>query len=67
MLKYLKITVKERFSQVGVVPLLSYKELDTIYTDEKISDETVKILTDKSVCVITTDLLGVVPRRSAVN
>ena len=48
------LTESKKFSQVGVVPLLSYKELDTIYTDEKIFDETVKSLTDKAICVVTT-------------
>lgn len=48
------LTESKKFSQVGVVPLLNYRELDTIYTDEKIPDEAVKSLTDKSICVVTT-------------
>lgn len=48
------LTESKKFSQVGVVPLLTYKELDVIYTDEQISDETVKSLTDKAICVVTT-------------
>ena len=36
------LTESKKFSQVGVVPLLSYNELDTIYTDDKISDEAKK-------------------------
>ena len=43
------LTESKKFSAVGIVPLLSYKEIDTIYTDEKISDETIKFLTDKSI------------------
>lgn len=48
------LTESKKFSQVGVVPLLTYNELDTIYTDENISDETVKSLTSKGIHIVTT-------------
>lgn len=43
------LTESKKFSQVGVVSLLTYSELDTIYTDDKISDETKKSLEDVNV------------------
>lgn len=51
--KTIILTESKKFSQSGIVPLLSYKEIDSIYTDEKISDATVKSLADKEVCVVT--------------
>lgn len=48
------LTESKKFSQVGVVPLLTYKELDTIYTDENISDETLKSLTSRGIRIVTT-------------
>lgn len=48
------LTESKKFSQVGVVPLLTYKELDTIYTDENISDETLKSLTSRGIHIVTT-------------
>lgn len=48
------LTESKKFSQVGVVPLLTYEELDTIYTDENISDETLKSLTSRGICIVTT-------------
>jgi len=48
------LTESKKFSQVGVVPLLTYNELDTIYTDENISDEIVKSLTSKGIHIVTT-------------
>lgn len=48
------LTESKKFSQIGVVPLLPYNEIDTIYTDEKISDETVKLLKDKKIQIVTT-------------
>ena len=33
------LTDSKKFSQVGVVPLLTYKEINTIYSDEKISED----------------------------
>lgn len=48
------LTESKKFSQVGVVPLLTYKELDTIYTDENISDEAVKSLTSRGIHIVTT-------------
>ena len=33
------LTESTKFSQTGVVPLLTYSELDSIYTDNKISDD----------------------------
>ena len=51
--KTIILTESKKFSQSGIVPLLSYIEIDSIYTDEKISDATVKSLADKAVCVVT--------------
>ena len=48
------LTESKKFSQVGIVPLLTYEEFDKIYTDEQISDETVKFLTNKGIQIITT-------------
>ena len=48
------LTESKKFSQVGVVPLLTYEELDTIYTDENISDETLKSLTSRGIRIVTT-------------
>lgn len=42
----------KKFSQISVVPLLSYSEISEIYTDEEISCETVKSLEDKGVNVV---------------
>ena len=47
------LTESKKFSKNGVVPLLSYKKIDTIYTDEKISDETIKSLTGKGIHIVT--------------
>ena len=46
------LTESKKFSQAGVVPLLTYKELDMIYTDEKISDEAAKNLENNGVKII---------------
>ncbi len=46
------LTESKKFSQVGVVPLLTYREIDSIYTDEKISDEAIKNLESHSVKVL---------------
>ncbi len=46
------LTESKKFSQVGVVPLLSYNELDTIYTDDKISDEAKKKLEAVNVQIV---------------
>ena len=48
------LTESKKFSQIGVVPLLPYDMLDTIYTDEQISGETVKSLTGKGIHIVTT-------------
>lgn len=47
------LTESKKFSQVGVVPLLTYEELDIIYTDENISDETLKSLTSRGIRIVT--------------
>ncbi|MBR3051453.1 MAG: DeoR/GlpR transcriptional regulator [Selenomonadaceae bacterium] len=46
------LTESKKFSQVGVVSLLSYREIDSIYTDEKISEATQKNLEGRGVQVI---------------
>ena len=46
------LTESKKFSQTGVVPLLPYKEIDSIYTDENISDETAKNIEDKGVKIL---------------
>ena len=46
------LTESKKFSQIGVVPLLTYREIDSIYTDEKISDEAIKNLESHSVKVL---------------
>lgn len=43
------LTESKKFSQVGVVPLLAYNELAIIYTDDKISADVEKNLTEKGV------------------
>ena len=43
------LTESKKFSQVGVVPLLPYKKISAIYTDEKISDAAGKILEERGV------------------
>ncbi|MBE8949422.1 MAG: DeoR/GlpR transcriptional regulator [Quinella sp. 3Q1] len=46
------LTESKKFSQVGVVSLLSYREIDSIYTNEKISEATQKNLEGRGVQVI---------------
>ena len=46
------LTESKKFSQVGVVSLLTYSELDTVYTDDKISDETRKSLEAVNVQIV---------------
>lgn len=46
------LTESKKFSQAGVVSLLSYREIDSIYTDEKISEATQKNLEGRGVQVI---------------
>ena len=46
------LTDSKKFSQIGVVPLLTYKEIDSIYTDEKISEEAIKNLENRGVKII---------------
>ena len=43
------LTESKKFSQAGVVPLLTYKEIDTIYTDEQIPDAVAESLAGKDV------------------
>lgn len=49
------LTDSKKFSQSGTVPLLTYKELDTIYTDEKISDETRKNFEERGIQIVLAD------------
>lgn len=49
------LTESKKFSQSGTVQLLKYEELDTIYTDEKISDATIKNLEGRGVKIILAD------------
>ncbi len=46
------LTESKKFSQAGVVSLLPYREIDSIYTDEKISEATQKNLKGRGVQVI---------------
>ncbi|MBQ3451506.1 MAG: DeoR/GlpR transcriptional regulator [Selenomonadaceae bacterium] len=46
------LTESKKFSQAGVVSLLPYREIDSIYTDEKISETTQKNLEGRGVQVI---------------
>lgn len=46
------LTESKKFSQAGIVPLLTYQELDTIYTDEKISEGTIDKLQKCGVQVV---------------
>ena len=52
------LTESKKFSQVGVVPLLSYKELKIIYTDEKILAETKRRLEDFGIQIVLPDSVG---------
>lgn len=45
------LTESKKFSQAGVVPLLSYKEIDTIYTDEQIPDAVAESLSEIGVAL----------------
>lgn len=47
------LTESKKFSQVGVVPLLTYKEINEIYTDEEISNEMSKSLSEKGIDIMT--------------
>lgn len=46
------LTESKKFSQFGVVPLLTYKQIDTIFTDADISAETKKLFASKGVTVV---------------
>lgn len=46
------LTESKKFSQFGVVPLLAYKQIDTIFTDANISAETKKLFASKGVTVV---------------
>ena len=46
------LTESKKFSQFGVVPLLTYKQIDTIFTDADISAETNKLFASKGVTVV---------------
>ena len=46
------LTESKKFTQAGVVPLLTYKEIDSIYTDENISPETVKNMEERGVKIV---------------
>ena len=45
------LTESKKFSQFGVVPLLAYKRIDTIFTDADISAEAKKLFASKGVTV----------------
>ena len=45
------LTESKKFSQFGVVPLLPYKQIDTIFTDADISAEAKKLFASKGVTV----------------
>ena len=47
------LTESKKFSQTGVVPLLAYSELDSIYTDDKISSEWQQKIESKGVRIIS--------------
>lgn len=49
------LTDSKKFSQTGVVSLLSFKEIDAIYTDRKISGVTLAKLKDRGVQVVLPD------------
>ena len=46
------LTESKKFTSAGVVPLLPYKEIDSIYTDEKISDDKKKFLEQRGVQIV---------------
>ena len=46
------LTESKKFSQFGVVPLLTYKQIDTIFTDADISAEAKKLFASKGVTVV---------------
>ena len=48
------LTDSKKFSQAGVVPLLTYKEIDSIYTDDKIPEESKKKLEAVNVQIVLT-------------
>ena len=47
------LTESRKFSQTGIVPLLPYSKIDSIYTDDKITCETHKMLDEFGVKVIS--------------
>ena len=49
------LTESKKFSQSGTVQLLNYGELDAIYTDNEISDTTIKNLEERGVKVVLTN------------
>ncbi|MBR4152187.1 MAG: DeoR/GlpR transcriptional regulator [Selenomonadaceae bacterium] len=46
------LTESKKFSMAGVVPLLTYNEIDAIYTDDKIPDDAIKNLEEHGVKII---------------
>ena len=46
------LTESKKFSQFGVVPLLTYKQIDTVFTDADILPEAKKLLASKGVTVV---------------
>ncbi|MCR5834779.1 MAG: DeoR/GlpR family DNA-binding transcription regulator [Selenomonadaceae bacterium] len=50
------LTESKKFSKLGIVPLLSYKEISDIYTDENISDDTTKNFADRNINVVKADV-----------
>ena len=47
------LTESEKFSRLGVVALLPYREIDAIYTDDKIPADKKKLLQQKGICIYT--------------
>ena len=50
------LTDSKKFASAGVVPLLTYQEIDSIYTDEKISDTAKSTLAERGVQIVLPDL-----------
>ncbi len=46
------LTDSKKFSSASIVPLLPYKEIDSIYTDEKISDDKKNFLAEHGIQII---------------
>ena len=49
------LTESKKFSQMGVVPLLPFEKINSIYTDSEIATSTLQNLENKNIKVCTTD------------